>query len=287
MAQQQTDVTTDGGLIFLERAVVEGLAANETLTHLAIGDGPVPILSGVLQKPSKTLTQIAGEIGRAFFAERAYVVEDPAGAIQLDKRYRRVLEPSPLVYFRFLVPDGEALGPWTQFALIGGGVSFLERGATLVDSGGLTGDDRANQQVILSGGYSPAESERITVTCTLGGLSGAARIGWSSTGPAVPSASNVAVTFGVPVPITGSGLALTFSGGLDTVLTLGAQWEIRGTRAAVSAEYAANGVYDPALNQAGQVRDAGQTVRVIYIDPPVVKEEAAVNIAFVQEVVHT
>lgn len=284
---QQSDVTTDGGLVLLQRALVTGLSAVETLTHIAIGDAAVPLVSGTLQKPARTMTALGHEIGRAFFAERAFVVEDPAGPLLLDKRYRRVPGPTNLVYFRFEVPANEAVGNWTEFGLIGGGVTFLERGATLIDSGGLAGDDRANQQVVLSGGYSPAlQSQRITVTCTTGGGSGVAKVGWVSTG-SVPSAANVTVTFGSPVAITGSGLALKFSGGQDGVLTVGAQWEIRGTRAAVSASYAAHGVYHPVTNEEGQVLTPGTLVRVIYHDPPEPKGEAAVNIAFVAEVVHT
>lgn len=284
MADQWQWVHTDAGRTLVTRSLVGGLGLAETLTHLAVGDGAVTVTSGILQKPSRSAS-IVGELGRVRYTERKFVVADAAGAILADRRYAASPTPTNLIYFLFRFLDAEAQGQWRQLALFGGGVSYLQRGATLLDSGGLAGDDRANAQVVLSGGYTPAESQNITVTCTTGGGSGVAKIGWVSTGDVAPG-SNIPVTFGTPVPITGSGLALAFSGGADTVLTQGAQWDIRGTRSSQTALYAAGGVYDPGSNRAGQVLAGGTCFQLGHRTPAYEKTATAIDVVHICEVLN-
>jgi hypothetical protein len=280
MAEQETQRHTDAGRVLHQQALVD------VLTHIAVGSGAVPILGGTLQVPART-SSVVGELGRARIAEKHFVVPDSAGAlITPDGRWTAVTTPTNQVYLRALFLEGQAQGNWRQLGLYGGvggdAVSYLERGATLLDVGGLAGDDRANAQVLLSGAYSPGASQRITVTVTTGGGSGVGVVGWVSSGSV--ASGSATVTFGAAVTIPGSGLALTFSGGIDGVLTLGAQWEIRGTRSAESATFAAGGLYHPLTNPAGQVKVAGQCAATIYRDPPFVKVAAAIDVPLIYEV---
>lgn len=283
-AEQWQWVHTDAGRALVSRALVDGLAQAETLTHLAVGSGAVTLVSGILQAPARS-AGLVGELGRVRYTERKFVVPDAGGALLADRRYAVSATPTNLLYFLFRFLAAEAQGSWRQLALFGGGVSYLQRGATLLDSGGLAGDDRANAQVVLSGGYTPAESQNITVTCTTGGGSGTAKIDWVSTGD-VASGTAVPVTFGTPVPITGSGLALAFSGGADTVLTQGAQWEIRGTRSSQTSLYAAGGVYDPNSNRAGQVLAGGTCIQLGHRSPAFDKDDTAIDVVHIAEVLN-
>ena len=279
MADQETRRHTDAGRILHQEAMFDAL------THIAVGAGPVTFAGVTLQQPPANGT-VQQELGRARIVEKHFVVEDAAGAfITADGRFAIAPGPSNLIYCRAVFLEGQAQGNWRQLGLYGGlgasAVAYLERGATLQDVGNA-GDDRANAQVVLSGGYTPGASQRITVTCTTGGGSGVAVVGWVSSGSV--AAGSATVTFGAVVPIPGSGLGLTFSGGVDAVLTQGAQWEIRGTRSAESDDFAANGVYDALTNPTGQVRVAGRCEELIHRDPPYVKGDATIDVILVHEV---
>lgn len=283
MADQETRRHTDAGRILQQQAIFDAL------THIAVGAGAVTLASGsnVLQAPPANGT-VVQELGRARLAEKRFVVEDPlAGAlITADGRFSIAPGPSNLIYCRAVFLEGEAQGNWRQLGLYGGigngAVAYLERGATLLDIGGLAGDDRANLQVVLSGAYTPTDSQIITVAVTTGGGSGIAVVSWVSDGSVASGSSTV--TFDAVVPIPGSGLGLTFSGGSDTVLTLGAQWEIRGTRSSETETFAAGGLYHALTNPAGQVRVAGTCVDLLHRDPPFVKGAAAIDVVLVHEV---
>lgn len=282
MADQYAWVHTDAGRVLVVRALVQGLTLAETLTHLAVGAGPVTLIGSALLAPPKSAS-VVQELGRTRFIERRYVAPVTGGAIL--GTYAVSATPTNLLYFLFRFLADDAQGFWRQLGIFGGGVTYLQRGATLLDVGGLVGDDRANQQVVLAGGYTPAESQRITVTCTTGGGSGAAEIGWVSDGSVAPGA-DVPVTFGVAVPIVGSGLGLTFSGGADTVLTAGAQWEIRGTRSSATGTYAAGGQYDPLTNPAGQVLADGTCFQLGHRTPAFEKGATAIDVKLICEVLH-
>lgn len=282
MADQYASINTDAGRALIWAAVAE------KITHLAIGSGAVTVTSGVLQKPPRS-AGLAQELGRVRYLEKKYIVPDPVAGALVDratgKRYAVSAVPTNQLYLLFRFLSDEAQGFWRQTALFADDIAYLQRGATLLDVGGLAGDDHANHEVVLSGGYTPAESQRITVTCSTAGGSGVAKVGWVSSG-SVATALNVTVTFGTPVPIVGSGLALNFSGGDDGVLTLGAQWEIRGTRSSQTSLFAANGLYDPLTNAAGQVLTAGTCFQLIHRTPAFQKTAAAIDVPIFTEVLH-
>lgn len=280
MADQETRRHTDDGRRLHQQAIFGAL------THIAVGSGPVVLVAGTLQLPPSH-GSVLQESGRIRIAEKRFVVADPAGALlSPDGRWTVVAAPSNYIYCRGLLLEGQAQGNWSHLGLYGGlgddAVTYLERGATLLDVGGVVGDDRANAQVLLSGAYSPGASQTIAVACTTAGGSGVAVVDWVSSG-SVPAGS-ATVGFNTPVPIPGSGLTLTFTGGTDGVLTLGAQWEIRGTRSAETATFAAGGVYHPLTNPTGQVKVPGFCVDLVHRDPPFVKDAAAIDVIMVHEV---
>ncbi len=243
------------------------------LTHLAVGDGV----------PASDATGLAHELARTVFLERRFVVVDPTGSIQAASgTYRAVDEPTNLIFFRFRFLDEEALGHWAEFALLGGDVAYLHRAALLLDSN-QAGDDRANADVVLTGAYGGTVNQTLTVTVTTGGGSGVAVVSWVSSGPAAPGSATV--TFGIPVTLGTTGVALTFDGGTDTVLTNGDQWQVRCTTDPVSAATAAGGVYHPVANEGGQVLTAGLPLRMWRLETPPEKGPQTVDVKFVVEVI--
>lgn len=275
------------GRRLVARAMFGGLTPAESLTHLAVGDGAFNINDAI----DRGAGGLLHELGRAVFLRKAYVVEDVTGPIVLgDAAYREsvttvddVIVPSPtnLLYFIFRFGATEAIGNWTEYALFGGGVSFISRGATLLD-GPQAGDDRANLQVVLGGSYSGADNQTITVTVTTGGASGVAVVGWASDGSA--GSGSATATFGSAVTITGTGVTLTFDGGADTVLTQGDQWKIRATRDPTSPTFAASGLYDPVGNRNGQVKVNGDIVRVDRVSPADVKGATVIDVKLVHKI---
>lgn len=262
-------VTTDAGRLLMAERLFD------VLTHLAVGTGGWPATPAAA-------TGLVAEIGRVRYLERRYVVEDPTGPLVVAGGvYREVTGPSHLIYLRFQFAADEAVGNWSEFGLFGGAVEYISRSAVLSD-GPQAGDDRANVDVILVGTYAPNENQTLTVTCTTGG--GSPQIGWTSTG-SLPSGS-AAVTFNAPVALGASGLSLIFTGGVDDVLTLNDRWVIRCTRAAESPEYAAGGIYDPVLNEDGQVKTAGTLVRLDHESPAVAKGAVVTDVLLVLEVGH-
>lgn len=243
-----------------------------TLTHLAVGDGV----------PADDASGLAHELARTVYLERTFVVVDPAGPlVAASQGYRAVVGPTNLIYFRFRFLAAEALGMWAEFALHGGGVDYVDRAALLLDSN-QSGDDHANDDVALTGAYSGTTNQTITVTVTTGGGSGVAAVSWVSSG-ALPAGS-ATVTFGVPVALGTSGVALAFDGGGDGLLTLGDQWQVRCTTDAVSPSTAEGGVYHPVANEAGQVRVSGYPLRMWRLETPAVKGAQTVDVKFVVEV---
>lgn len=242
------------------------------LTHLAVGDGV----------PADTDSALAHELARTAYLERTFVVVDPAGALVAGSQaYRAVAGPTNLIYFRFRFLAAEALGAWAEFALFGGGVDYIERAAVLLDSN-QSGDDHANDDVVLTGAYTGALSQTLTITVTTGGGTGVAIVSWVSSG-SLPAGS-ATVTFGVPVALGTSGVALTFDGGGDGVLTVGDQWQVRCTIDPASPSTAEGGVYHPVGNEAGQVRVAGYPLRMWRLQTPAVKGAQTVDVKFVVEV---
>jgi len=250
-------------------------AVLEQLTHLAVGDQPNPADE----------TRIEHEIGRTRYLERGFVVADPNGTIHGIEGgpYRRVTEPTDLMYHRFRFLDDEAIGNWTEIGLFGGDVDFIARAALLVD-GAQAGDDRAGVDVIATGAYGGAANQTLTVTVTVGGLSGVAEVGWASTGAEPPGSAPV--TFGTPVTLGSTGVALVFTGGVDGMLTQGDQWQLRLTIDSASPTFAAGGVYDPLTNEAGQVRTPGLLFRLLHIDPPRPKAAADLDVEIVTKVLN-
>lgn len=242
------------------------------LTHLAVGDGP----GGAAPAPGATALQ--HELGRTRFLERFFVVPDPAGSIIVPGGiYRPSDVPTNEIYFRFRFLAGEALGTWSEFALCGFGVSYVQRGALFLN-GPQAGDDLANTiAASLLGSYVGAENQTITVAVTTGGGSGVARVAWTSTG-SLPPATNQLVTFGAPLAVGVSGLSLLFAGGGDGVLTLGDQWVIRATAGAQTTDYASGGVYDPIGNEMGQVLAAGRVFSLAHEDEPQTKGATSVDV---------
>jgi len=285
----QIQATMDAATELQAQALCEGVAVSQTLTHLAVGDGSgaVPI--------DPAARSLQHEIGRALFLHRAYCVPDVAGAVRTSDGQRwRELSPtavdaqgrrlrSNFLYLVFRFGEDDALGTWSELALYGGGVTFVTRGALMVD-GARAGDDRANVEILLGGSYAGADSQTITITVTAAGGSGVAHIGWASNGSA-PSGS-ATVAFGVPVALTGTGLTLTFTGGGDSVLTLGDQWRIQATRESDSSTFASGGVYDPVANPMGQVRTNGDILRVWHDDAPQVKDVGVVDVPLVHKVLN-
>lgn len=298
---QQIEHSMDPGRVLIARALIRGLPLGETLTHLAVGDGSFPVdPDGTPSAIDTSLTGLVHEIGRAVYLRRVYVVEvDPpdVGPIVLgNASYREspndtdpesptfgAQVPTNLVYFIFRFATNEAVGPWTEYALIGGGVRFIARGATLLD-GSQGGDDRANAQVILAGGYTGTDSQTVTLTVTTGGGSGVAVLGWTADGSAPSGAHGVAFT--VPITITGTGLTITFTGGVDAVLTQGDQWKIRATRAPQSPTFAAGGVYDPVTNRNGQVLVDGAVFRMDRVAPADEKPAAVIDVKLVVRILN-
>ncbi len=247
-------------------------AALPTLTHLAVGDGV----------PADTASGLAHELARTQYLERAFVVADPAGPlVAAAQAYRAVAEPSHLIYFRFRFQAAEALGAWAEFALVGGGVDYIDRAALLLDSN-QSGDDHANEDVALTGAYAGTTNQTITVTVTTGGGTGVAVVSWLSSG-SLPAGS-ATVTFGAPVTLGTSGVALVFDGGGDGLLTLGDQWQVRCTTDPASGSTAEGGVYHPVGNEAGQVRVAGYPLRMWRLETPAVKGAQTVDVKLVVEV---
>lgn len=244
-----------GRLLLAERLI-------EEITHLAVGTGSV---SGT---PPASATGLTTEIGRARYLQREFVTPDPAGTIVIPGAgaFRVVDDPTNYLYFLFRFQASEAQGTWTEAGLFGGGVEFITRGAVLVD-GVQTGDDRANTaDVGLSGAYAGGAAQTITVTVTTGGGSGVAVVGYSGS-----SSGSFTPTFGTPTALGALGLALTFRGGVDGVLTLGDQWKIHATPDPASPTFASGGVYHPTGNLTGQVKTPGTLFHITHVIPGVAK----------------
>lgn len=228
------------------------------ITHLAVGVG---VVSGI---PLLSATGLTQEIGRTRYVQRFFVEEDPGGTLIFPGAiYKQVTGPTNHIYLRWIFEPSEAIGIWTEFGIFGGDVQYIARGAVLVD-GLQAGDDRANTpDVGLSGGYLAAIAQTFTCTVVTGGGSGVAVVqfnGLTESGGLVP-------VFGVPAVLGATGLALTFSGGVDGVLTVGDQWLIHATPDPVSATFAAGGLYHPTGNSGGQVQTPGTLLNLMYATP--------------------
>lgn len=270
MAIQAT--TADEGRLLISEVLIQ------LLTHVAVGTG-----NGTTA-PDPTGTGLAQEIGRALYLERAFVVADASGSLHVGSgAYRIVPDSTNLMYLRFRFEEADALGQWSELALIGGGVAFISRGADIVD-GPQAGDDRAHMDVLLGGAFSDSVNQNLTITITQGGGSGVAQFGWHSTTGASGSAT---VVFGTPIALGATGLTVVFTGGTDGVLTLGDQWTIRATTDPDSPTFAAHGVYDAVANLTGQVQARGRTLQLVHMDPPAPKGPDVVDIQLVVEVLRT
>lgn len=239
------------------------------ITHLAVGNG---VVSGT---PPLSATLLTQEIGRVRYTQRFFVEEDPAGTlIFLGALYRQVPGPTNHIYLRWHFEAAEAIGTWTELGIFGGDVLYISRGAVLVD-GPQAGDDRANTASVgLSGGYLGPIAQTITCTVVTGGGSGVAVVefnGLTESGGIVP-------VFGTPMTLGGLGLALTFSGGVDSVLTVGDQWLIHATPDPVSGTFAAGGIYHPTGNPGGQVQNPGTLLNLTYVTPGVPKPNAILDV---------
>jgi len=268
MAQQ--NVTSNSGRLLVAESVID------QLTHLAvgIGDGTGP--------PLATASQLDEEIGRAFYLQRFFVTEDAAGPIPVGAHvYSQSAEATNLIYFRFRFPAAGAQGNWGEMGLFGGNVAFISRGALLVD-GGQTGDDRANVDVLVGGGYIDIVNQTLTITCSAGGGSGVAEVSWVSNGPENPDSA--VVTLGSPLAIGSTGITLVFTGDGDGVLTQNDVWELRLTTEPDTATFASGGVYDPQNNVNGQVLDSGRLLQLVHIDPPASKGAEEIDVQLVIEV---
>jgi hypothetical protein len=275
------------------RDLLAGLLS-PVLTHLAVGDAGVPLLDGGgLPLPGmRARTGLNHELGRAAALVKHFVVPDPTGAILAapipggtTARYRIVTEPTNLVYVLFRFLDAQALGAWNEYGLFAGDVAFVARAGTLVN-GPQAGDDRAGVNAILAGVYTGVAAQTLTVTVTTGGGSGVAKLGWVSSG-AEAAAVNQTVTFGTPVVLGGTGLTLLFTnGGTDSVLTVGDQFLVRCTAGAVTASFAADGMYDPLSHEAGQVLRNGSLMRSYYVTPAEIKGATTVDVQLVVAVLN-
>jgi hypothetical protein len=249
------------------------------LTHCAVGDG------AVTGPPLPTATGLLHELGRVRYSERFFVAPDPAGTLVFDGvAYATAPDPTRFAYFRFRFDPSEALGTWTELGLFGNGVTYVERGATLVDMG-VAGDEVLNVDVVLGGTWALPGGGDLLVTVTVGGPSGVAEIEWADSGGNVGNGGPVPVTFGTPVPLGGSGLQVVFTGGADGVLTPNDRWRVLATPDPVSQDYAAGGVYDPNSNRNGQVLNPGTLVRLSYLDPVASKSNLTLDVQFLVEII--
>jgi len=261
-----THANPDAGRILAAEALIE------RLTHLAVGTGDGTVL------PSAPATGLQQEIARVRYLQRSFAVVDPDGEITQvpDGPYRLVATPTDRIFFLFRFAADQAVAAWSELGLFGGDVALLTRAAVLAD-GPQGGDDRAHVDVLLGGSYVGADSQVITVTCTTGGASGAAQIGWTATG-SEPGQAGVPVTFGASIPLGITGLTLTFLGGADAALSVGDVWTVAATGASVSPTYAEGGLYDPVANPGGQVLRAGRLFRLFHLDPPFVHGASVLDV---------
>jgi len=259
----------DGELLILELLV-------QSFSHLAVGTGVQT------SPPDPTQTGLQQEIGRVLVLERFFVTEILGGPIVVDGRtYQQSDSPTNLLFLRFRFEGDEAAGSWSEMGLFGGGVAYTPQGATLHD-GNQAGDDRAGRDVVLGGSYGGTESQTLTLTVSVAGASGIAEVSWISNGPEAPGSA--LVVFGTPVVLGTTGIAVTFLGGVDEVLTLGDAWQVRATIASDSPVFASGGVYQPSANPAGQVLHSGRMIKIGRIAPPLVKGASVEDVPMVVEV---
>jgi hypothetical protein len=268
-----TSVYTDGGRVFVASQLFP------ELTHLAVGDGTGPL--------DPALLQLRHEIARTRWRSRQYVTPDPAGTINVGtNRYAISAQPTRFLFYRFRFEEDQAQGMWSEVGLFGGGVTYLGAAQTLRDGEGQTGDDRANQQVVLDGLWRLATSETLTVAVLTAGGSGIAVIRVLRAGATFLDSP---VTFDEPLSLStvdeDTGLTLTFTGGGDGVLSLDDTWTIQA-RAAADDIYADQGVYNPVTNPLGQVGNPGVLIRYSTLDPAEDKGSGILDLATVVEVIH-
>ena len=295
MAELATTLDTAG--VYIGKGAVLGRLPTETITHLAVGNGVVTS-GGAIVPPASNAVGLQNEVGRTLHNQRKFVVEQAGGPIVVGAQaYAESATPTNLIYFLFRFLAAEAQANWSEFLFYADGVEFIARGATLHDADGNAGDDLANFQIILGGGYVNAASQTVSVTCTKAGHGnpgdpgGRAEISWNSPGD-IGSGGPTAIDWNVPVAI-GGGVTLLFDGldpgasnPTDKALTLDDKWEIRCTRDPITQVFASGGVYDAATNEAGQVKVDGAPIRMHHVDPPFVKGAAIVDIKVVMEVLN-
>lgn len=266
------------------RAVIAQATA-PLLTHLAVGNGAVGAVA-----PDPLATTLVNEIGRVKYLERFFVTTDPGGAIIVGStRYSVSATPTNLIYMRFRFLDAEAVGSWTEFGLFGNGVTFVPTALTSEEPYGVIGDDHVNTtDIVLSGAWALAQSGGVFVAVEVGGGSGVAQVSIVSSAPGFvgPGASFVPVTFGAALTLGNSGLAVTFTGGADHVLTAGDIFLFSGTLATARAAFAANGIYDALTNPTGQVLVNGSLFRLVHLSPAATKGAATVDVQLVVEVLN-
>jgi hypothetical protein len=250
------------------------------ITHCAVGDGAV---SGL---PSPAALGLTHEIGRVHFVERYFVTPDAAGPLVFDGvKYSPSPVPTRFIYLGFRFEDDEAVGNWSELGVYGAGVTYVQQQSTLVEDG-VAGDDKIDRDIILSGAWAPAVAGEVGVTIVAGGGSGVATLSWSDPGNiGIGGGGPLPVTFNSPVSLGASGTAISFSGGVDGVLTAGDRWRVLGTLGPSRPEYASGGVYNPNSNVAGQVLNPGLLLRLSYMDPPQEKTTVFLDIQMVLEVI--
>jgi len=147
-------IITRQGRILLARMLHGDLLAG--ITHCALGDGDAGFTDPLHPPlPSVNQTGLCHEWVRKTADRRAYLVEDPAGALVVNGvSYRETTEPTPIlgVYFRF--DEGEANGvPIREYGFFGGRVSYVASAPGAVAVGGVYNATTNPDGQVLTPGY--------------------------------------------------------------------------------------------------------------------------------------